>query len=453
MSDFLFNEFDPVSGKEWKQKIQFNLKGADYNNTLVWTSPEGIHVKPVYHRDDFNSEFSPIPGHPTSWLVTQQVFIDDVSIANKLALDALEKGAEALWLSAEKEFDIPQLFENLSFDSCVLYFNLTFLSKEFLKQLTGFLRKHNAKFQLNIDIIGNLARSGNWFHNLKTDHEILSALVASQPSNILSVDVSLYQNAGANVVQQLAYGLSHANEYLNHFDGNKTLKIVFYVALGQHYFFEIAKIRALRKLYSALANEYGISVNCHIIARPTLRNKTLYDYNVNMLRTTTEYMSAAIGGADAICNLPYDQSYHKSNEFGERISRNQLLVLKAESYFDNVSNAADGTYYIESLTQELAEKGLKLFKSIEAAGGFLKQLKEGVIQRKITESAEKEQQLFETGELVLIGTNKYTNPEDRMKNDLELYPFVKIKPRKTLLKPIIEKRISEKLEKERLEHE
>src|SRR5690606_28411003 len=141
--------------------------------------------------------------------------------------------------------------------------------------------------------------------------------------------------------------------------------------------------------------------------------------------TTTECMSAILGGADAVSNMPYDALYHKSNEFGERISRNQLLILKHESYLDKDSKAPDGSYYIEKLTQQLAEKALTLFKEIEANGGFLFQLGEGTIQRKISESAEKEQQLFDNGQEILLGTNKHPNLSDNMAHELELFPFVK----------------------------
>ncbi|MNR16220.1 Methylmalonyl-CoA mutase [compost metagenome] len=206
-------------------------------------------------------------------------------------------------------------------------------------------------------------------------------------------------------------------------------------------------------LFKLIAEEYNPSIECHLLVTPTKRNKTIYDYNVNMLRTTTECMSAILGGADAVANLPYDSLYHKDNEFGDRIARNQLLVLKHESYFDKVDNPADGSYYIESLTTQLAEKSLALFKDIEANGGFLKLLNDGTIKKKIQESAAKEQELFDSKKEVLLGTNKYPNKEDKMKHDLELFPFVKIKPRKTLITPIIEKRLAEKLEQERLELE
>jgi methylmalonyl-CoA mutase len=261
------------------------------------------------------------------------------------------------------------------------------------------------------------------------------------------------------MIQQLAYGLAHANEYLNYLQDDfkhktrPSFKVIFKVSTGSNYFFEIAKLRALRLLWKTLALEYEITTDCHIIATPTKRNKTIYDYNTNLLRTTTECMSAILGGANTICNLPYDAIYHKDNEFGERISRNQLLVLKHESHFNKVNNPADGTYYIESLTQQMVEKSLILFKSIEVNGGFLKQLKENTIQRKIKESAIKEQELFNNREEVLLGSNKFPNPIDKMKNELELYPFVKQNKRKTLIEPLIEKRIAEKLEQERLKIE
>lgn len=457
MSDFLFKDFNPVSAKEWKQKIQYDLKGADYNDTLVWKNLEGIDVKPFYHQDDFKEEFSPIPGQPLSWNITQNIFIHDEEIANKIALDAIERGAESVIFSADKDFDIQTVFKNFPFERTPIYFDFKFFNQDFIERLLEYLSSKDARVSYNLDIIGNLARTGNWFSNQKKDYDALAEIIKKYSSeNLLSIDVELYQNAGATIVQQLAYALAHVNEYLNHFvseDNISNLPITFKIAIGSNYFFEIAKIRAFRKLYEILASEYGVKTTCNILVVPSKRNKTLYDYNINLLRTTTECMSAILGGANAVCNQPYDVLYHKSNEFGERIARNQLLILKNESYFSAVANPADGTYYIESITEEIAKKALDLFKEIEKAGGFIAKLKEGVIQRKISESADKEQQLFDSGELKLLGTNYHTNSDDRMKHDLELFPFLKRNPIKTLIPPIIEKRLAEKVEQERLKQE
>lgn len=450
----LFSDFETISSKLWKQQIQYELKGADYNETLVWESPEGIKVKPFYHNDEVeesNTNFS-INSSKESFKILQNIFVHDVKKSNERAINTLNRGAESIRFTIENEtISIESLMQNLPLEKTTYYFYLPFLSIDFVSKLNDFSAKNQAKFIIQIDPIGQLCKDGNWFENLENDFEKLNTISKFQIPTI-NINAGIYQNAGANIVQQLAYTLAHANEYFNRISAiNQPITIE--VSVGTNYFFEIAKLRALRLLFSTLTKEYNHNFDCQIIATPTKRNKTLYDYNVNMLRTTTECMSAILGGANTIANLPYDALYHKDNEFGDRISRNQLLVLKHESYFDKVSNPADGTYYIENLTQQLAEKALELFKDIEKNGGLITQLIEGTIQRKISESASKEQDLFDSGKEVLLGTNKYPNKNDRMKDDLELYPFVKQNPRKTLIVPIIEKRLAEKLEQERLASE
>ncbi len=451
--DGIFVAFEAVSEKAFKQQIQHDLKGADYNETLVWSSPEGIHIKPFYHRE--TTEVTAIPGQPQSWNIAEEIYILDEKQAGKTANQALENGAESLIFKVEKPFEIQQLLNKLIKTPQRIYFNLNFFEPDFLLSLCEKIQAQPIQTHLNLDPVGHLAFSGNWFQDQKSDFQTLKSLFFnSGHDNVIGVDTTGYHNAGANSIQQLAYALAHAHEYLNHFGENlKNQTLTFKVACGSNYFFEIAKIRALRLLYASLASEYNLPETCHILANPALRNKTLYDYNTNLLRTTTESMSAVLGGADSISSLPYDTIYHKSNEFGRRIARNQLLILKHESYFDLVANPAEGTYYIESLTRQFAQQALAFFKEIEAGGGLLTQLIEGKIQKKIKEAAAKEQEQFDAGEKILVGTNKYQNPEDRMKNELELYPFVKIKPRKTLIEPVIAKRLAEELEQKRLKDE
>ena len=455
MTKPLFNEFPEVSSKEWKQKIQADLKGADYNETLVWKSNEGIDVKPFYHQD-ISPEPLEIDNSNSQWSICQTIYVQNVKASNQKAIDALNRGAEIIkFIIPSQEISLNELLLDIDLNVAKVQFKCLFLDNEYVKKYREILSKENVSLEL--DIIENLCKTGNWFHNLNTDHSELNDVVAI--TNTLSANLSLYQNAGANMVQELAYGLAHINEYFNYLDtkidnsAKSTFKVIFQIAVGSNYFFEIAKLRALRVLFKTIAKEYGFNTNCLIFAQPTKRNKTIYDYNTNMLRTTTECMSAILGGADVICNLPYDAIYHKNNEFGERIARNQLLVLKHESYFDKVANPADGAYYIEELTHTLVEKSLTLFKNIESKGGFLNMLKEGIIQRKIKESDNKEQEQFDNGQITLLGTNKHPNPDDTMQHELELYPFVKTNVRKTLIIPIIEKRLSEKIEKKRLKTE
>ncbi|EGV44276.2 methylmalonyl-CoA mutase [Bizionia argentinensis JUB59] len=455
MTKPLFSMFPEVSAKEWKQKIQADLKGADYNETLIWKSNEGINVKPFYHQDTLeNVTTKAIPN--TDWNICETIFAQHTDVANGIAVNALKNGAESIkFIIPNETVSVEKLLKNIDLNKTTVFLELQFLSEAFIKNIQDIVADKNLIIQN--DIIGNLARSGNWFSNLKADHDTFTAI--AKHTNTLTVDTVLYQNAGANMVQQLAYGLAHINEYFNHLNDllspseKQSFKPVFEIAVGSNYFFEIAKIRALRVLYQALATDYGFHAECHIYAIPTKRNKTIYDYNTNLLRTTTECMSAILGGANTIYNMPYDAIYHKNNEFGDRIARNQLLILKNESYFNRVKNPSEGSYYIETLTDQLAQKGLDLFKDIEANGGFLKQLKEGIIQRKIKESAAKEQEQFDAGKIILLGTNMHPNTTDRMANDLELFPFVKTNARKTLLEPIIERRLAEKIEQDRLKTE
>ena len=449
MNPFLFNEFIGTSSAAWKQKIQADLKGADYNETLLWKTNEGITVKPFYSKEDRTNTKLNLP--KKGFNICQTIFIDNEKIANSLALDALRRGATSIQFISTKPFNCSLLLQNIDINTILIYFKFQFLPPVFLVELSKFINPNKTFIQL--DIIGNLAENGNWFINLKEDFRQLDLILKSN-KNCVSVSSDLYQNAGATIVQQLAYTLAHANEYLNHFGKDIAEKIHFTFSAGSNYFFEIAKLRAFRILWETLLNEYDQENNAvHIFTQPSLRNKTLYDYNINMLRTTTEYMSAILGGSNTVSSISYDAMYHKSNEFGERIARNQLLILQQESYLQEAQNFADGTYYIESITHQLAEKALTLFKQIEKGGGFLKQLKAGIIQKKIAESVAKEEEDFHAKKIILLGTNMQPNKNDIMKNELELFPFIKQRNIKTLIVPINRKRLSEIIEKERLEKE
>lgn len=450
MSNFITQDFEPSSAAAWKQKIQVDLKGADYNKSLLTKTNEGITIKPFYHLDNF--EKLNIPVFDGDFRICQKIVITTEKETNSEALDVVNKGAKALKFVAKKPFNPKAIFNNLLNKNIEFHFQLEFLSEEFVNELTGLLQTETVFY--NLDIVGKLAKSGNWYKSLKQDFNTLENIVKNNSSKFMvSVGADIYQNSGANTVQQVAYALAHANEYLTNFGGDIAHKIQFNFAIGSNYFFEISKIRAFRYLYNLISQEYGTGANAIVYAEPGLRNKTVYDYNVNMLRTTTESMSAILGGANTVSNCSYDTIFHNLNEFGNRIARNQLLILKEESYFGNAQHIATDSYYIESITKQIAEKALALFKEIEKSGGFLHQLKEGTIQRKIAENAEKEQVHFDAGELVLLGSNKYLNEQDKMTHELQVNPFVKNNPQKTLIIPIISRRLAEKLEQKRLKNE
>jgi methylmalonyl-CoA mutase len=312
MKKQLFNEFSAVSASEWKQKIQFDLKGADYNDTLLWKTNEGIEVKPFYNQDDARSSRTTIK--KKAFKICETITVSDrVHHANKKAKIALEKGAEVLKFNINSPLDTRELLDGIP---VTVHFNFNFLELDYFKRLFAVLREKPHQYFLNIDPIHQLASTGNWFHNITEDFDITAKLLDNKPDNVtlLATTISGYQNAGANSIQQVAYGLSHANEYLNRFGSLASESMQFQLAIGSNYFFEIAKIKAIKLLMASLNKEYNATATPDIIifCTPTKRNKTLYDYNVNMLRTTTECMSAILGGADTVNNLAYDAISTKS---------------------------------------------------------------------------------------------------------------------------------------------
>ncbi|SNR26478.1 methylmalonyl-CoA mutase [Maribacter sedimenticola] len=452
----LFDNFREISAKEWKQKIQYALKGKEYNEEVVWDTPEGIKIKPFYNSEDLGNT-TPLSATGDSWKIGHLVYAGNARMANANALRHIERGAEAItFLIPNDTIDVSSLLDNIDINLVKIYFDMQFLSKSYISN--SIHRCPDAsKISFAIDPVGYLARTGNWHHSMKEDLLAVKDILSLNIENVLQVNVGLYENAGADIVQQLAYAMAHANEYLHmcqeQSDLRQLKKMEFKLAIGGNYFFEISKIRALRKLWSTLIGAYEISIPCHIISTPSRRNKTVYDYNVNMLRTTTESMAAVLGGSDTVFNMPYDAIFKKENKFSNRIALNQLLLLKEESYFAKVKNPADGSYYIETLTDQLAEKALLYFKRIEKEGGFLKLLKSHTIQQQIATAAKKQQEKFNSKQMVLVGTNAFVTNTDTMSNEIELFPFVKRKPRKTLILPIIEKRLAEELEQNRLSHE
>lgn len=472
MSKPLFEDFHPVSEAAWKQKIQMDLKGADYNKTLVTKTNAGIDIKPIYHSD--TAPTLNIPARAThSWFISQKIYAGNAVAANKKAHDVLARGSEGvLFIIPNKEIDPAVLLKGLP--EYGIQIHPQFMDLDYIKKL----HKINPKAYVHIDIIHQLTSDGNWFSNSKNDYHDYGQFIKSFPGYFsqFTINTSLYQNAGATVTQELGYYVAHLNEYLNHYcDTSKehdvdvynafkessdeevhtersrsakaTKRINIDTTIGSNYFMELAKYRAYRIITKAIGNLYGMDLKCYITASPSHRNKSLLDYNVNLLRTTTECMSAVLGGADTVYNLPYDAFFNKENEFGDRIARNQLRILKDEAYLDKINNAADGSYYIDTLTKQLTDKALELLKTIENAGGFVQSLYDGTIQRKIIESAAQELNDIASKDKVLVGVNKYPNVALPLQKEYEILPFQKINPRKTVIAPIVPSRIAESIEK------
>ena len=293
--------------------------------------------------------------------------------------------------------------------------------------------------------------------NLLAEADLLALndVVKRAPKGIktLCVNANIYGNAGATSAQQLGLALSHLYEYINRFGDTYIRSMWLNLAIGGQYFEEVAKFRAMRRLWSALLNALDMPDQpLTIYAESGFRNKTIYDPWVNMLRNTTQGMSAAIGGADEIMLRAFNITYKVPQEFGNRIARNQQLIMAEESYLNKVNDPAAGSYFIENLTEEMAEKAWEIFQKIEKKGGLIKGLESGFIQDMIEESARVESMRFKAGKFPLLGSNIYPNKAEKMADEIEEALF-STAPENTALRPIVAQRIAEDYEKERLQQE
>ncbi|MGE8528867.1 methylmalonyl-CoA mutase family protein [Chryseobacterium rhizosphaerae] len=256
------------------------------------------------------------------------------------------------------------------------------------------------------------------------DDQLAKELLAKDFKRNICVDISLHQNAGAAIYQQLGIALAKTKELIESYGPEIVNKLIFRLAVGGNYFFEMAKLRAFKIVFNQLSKEYGLDEVPYIFAETSLRNKAVSDNENNLIRSTLELASAMIGGADAVFTNNY--LVEKSTENSEEISFKQQIVLAYESIINVFEDASNGSYYIEDITRQLAEKAWDLFVEMEDAGGYLELLKQGVVQKKIYDHAVKEQQWVEEGKIKLIGVNLY--PKLNVKKSIdELYNEKEIK--------------------------
>lgn len=448
-SESLFHEFPPISLREWEQKIVSDLKGADYDKTLIWKSPEGFPVKPFYSSEDLTGleylkilpgEFPFIRGFRkggNQWIIHQDIPLVQVGEANKTAREAISRGAQAIGFNAREitnHYQIKELLTGIDLTQVAIRF---FGSRSYL--LTTELLVYEVdrqgvdpeqiKGSIDFDPWSYLLVHGDFyvslFNNLEEAEYLLNHLQKKLPQfKVINVNGSRFQDAGSTLVQELAFALASGNDYLARLmekgfsPDTVASKISFTFALGSSYFLEIAKLRAARLLWSKIVNQYHpddlstcrMQIHC-VTAR---WNKTIFDPHVNLLRTTTEGMSGALGNADSISILPFDIAYQDPDAFSERISRNQQLIFKEESYLDKVTDPASGAYLIENLTDSIASHAWNLFKEVEERGGMVESIKQDFIQESVAQSRRQKEKDIAQRKLVLIGTNQYPQLTEKM---------------------------------------
>lgn len=438
----LFQEFVAPTTQEWLDKIQVDLKGADFQKRMVWRTNEGFNVQPFYRREDVEKLQTPdsLPGEfpfvrgnkklDNEWYVRQNITANSAAEANAKALDVLNKGVTSLGFAIPKtelsEEYVDTLLNNIVCDCVELNFvTCKRCSLKLAEILVAYFdkkgyNKENIVASIDWDPIEKTVMKGKDVDFLWEYAPKLIETVKDYPNfRVISVNSVSLNNSGAYIVQELGYSLAWGAEYIQQLVDagvEPTLaakKIKFNMGISENYFMEIAKFRAARMLWAEIVKQYEPKCDCAckmiVNAETSSYNMTVFDAYVNMLRTQTESMSAALAGVHSIVVTPFDAAYETPNEFSERIARNQQLLLKEECHFSTVIDPSAGSYYIEELTSSLAKEAWKIFLAIEEQGGFMAAAKAGVIQDDINATNEKRHLHAAQRKEFILGTNQFPN--------------------------------------------
>ena len=443
-SEKLFTEFPPVPTEKWEEVITADLKGADYERKLVWKTGEGFNVRPYYRAENLEGikflgsqagEFPYVRGtHAHNrWRVHQTVSVVCPKEANAEALKILNAGVDSLgFCIASADFSAADL-DMLLKDICIPAVEITFCGEKMAnvaelvlaKVEKEGIAKEDVRIAFCIDpLVKGLSSKGDFCSPngekcIARIVELIHKTKEYKHVRIVTVAGQTFGNSGSTIVEELAFTLSAGHDYLVRLtDAGLDVdaaarKLRFSFSVSSNYFMEIAKFRAARMLWANIVKGYGPAKNCackmQIHAETSRWNQTVYDPYVNMLRGTTEAMSATIAGVHSLEVMPFDASFENPTEFSKRIARNVELLLKNESHFDQVVDPAGGSYYVENLTQSIAAEAWKLFLEIEEKGGYTEAYKAGLIVERIKASAAAKDKNIATRRQTLLGANQFPN--------------------------------------------
>ena len=436
----LFDQFPPVSTEEWRAKVEVDLKGADFNKKLVWRTNEGFNVQPMYRAEDIKDlkttdslpgEYPFVRGTKTNndWYIRQEIEVCCPKAANEKATEILGKGVTSLGFKLKENIDAEGLKTLLAgidlakvevnFDCCPN--KALQLAKDLVEVVKAAGAADTFSGSIGFDPFRRLLKHGKDFpKDIKAlAAEIVKAVAEVKNLRVLAVNTDKLCNAGAYIYQELGYALSWGNEWLSQLtdagiDATEAAKrIKFNMGISTNYFMEIAKFRAARMLWAQIVKQYEPKCDCackmNVHATTSEFNQTIFDAYVNLLRSQTESMSAALAGVDSITVTPFDKQYKNPDEFSERLARNQQLLLKEESHLDKIVDPAGGSYYVETLTMSIANEAWKLFLATEEQGGFYAALKAGEVQKAVNESSDKRHTDVARRKESLLGTNQFPN--------------------------------------------
>ncbi|WP_285768855.1 methylmalonyl-CoA mutase family protein [Peribacillus sp. SI8-4] len=475
--------FPKPSFAEWKAAVEVTLKGKTIDKLKTHTY-EGITLDPLYTASlgakaelpgffPFTRGTSPMGYHEKPWLVVQPVSGITAHEANEKMLAALKRGQNAVAFPARMLAEgarLENMIKNIPLTEIPIFMDLKGGQQNFLPQFKAAVQPQHAQLTgvLAEDPITQWLLGGQMPEDtdgyfvkwLKTIEEYQKL---GKDLKTILINTAVYHNGGANAVQEIAYGLAAAVQYL--LEGQKqglsvaslAGKIVFSFAVSSNYFMTIAKLRAARRLWACLAEPFETApehFKMAIHAVTSELTETVYDEHVNILRGTNQAFAAVIGGIDYLEIHPYNHARGKTDDLSERIARNTHLILKEETNITTVVDPAGGSWYIEQLTDEMAEKAWKKFLEIDEAGGILTLIKQGTMQKEIAEVFHERNQNAAFRKDSLIGTNVYPNPADTFKPAAQVDRESYMKVEKPIdIIPITLNRVSVQFERIRLRSE
>lgn len=438
MSDYknLFEAFPSVSTEEWEAVIERDLNGADYKKELRWHTGEGVKVQPFYRREDRSEADTAVVPTNHSWRICQLINAQDIEQAHETAKRAIEGGAQVLRFESKVETgegqktpnvtgvpiqsqrDFERMLQGVSLKDTELQFDVGLNAPVIVAMLLNTCEQRGVDARclrgtVGVDLFTQMLKQGQMPEHRDMLNQTIEQLLTIHNQQlpgmrVLRVDSSTLANAGATIVQQLAYSMAAGSEYMAMVGKQAASAIYFTIAISGSYFLEIAKLRAARKLWNQVLEAYEVddeSMQLH--AETATWNKAITEPHTNIIRETTEAMAAVIGGSNTITVRPFNEAGQTADEFANRIARNTSLVLGEEAYFDKVADPAAGAWYIETLTDKIAEAAWKEFQQIEQQGGLLESIKTGAFQSAINKSRRQRAEEVSAKERVFVGVNKY----------------------------------------------
>lgn len=444
MKNQLFSEFISHSNLDWKQQVIKDLKGKDFVENLSWIIDEKIRIKSYFDDGEVfdlplkSIQQSQNQGFTRKWSNREMIKYKSEKETNSLIVSLLNAGAESFLIdfdgTFESKIEINKLLRNIKISDTPFFFKVENSPLDLVNALQ-IIAPYMWKGGIDNDILGRYFLTGIYEIN---EWEVMSNILGKVQNHAhfktQIINGNIFHNSGANVSQELAFTLASALESIEKIAQQNVglpviiQKIEFSISVGTNYFVEIAKIRALKFLWKKiLAEGYGlndqeippISVHC---VTSSFYNASISPHT-NMLRATTEAMSAVIGGCDSLSIRAFDETYQESDEFSRRISRNISTILKEESYFDKVIDPASGSYFIEKLTYDIAVNALNLLEEVESKGGIVEAFKQNFIQNEIKRNFESKQNELLVNEKIMVGVNKFTeNGDTSTKKTLPFFP-------------------------------